>query len=277
MNGPEPIIDVHVHPFTDETIEVMPEWFWEHPREVFAIEDRDISIDQLLRDMDDAEVHRSVLLAFDCETTYGFKLSNQQVAEFVSQAPDRFVGFASVDPNKGELGIRELREAVEDLGLQGLKLHPPTQQFYPNKEQYYPLWETAQDLNLPILSHSGHTFAGGYLKYSEPKFWDDVAADFPDLDIILAHFGFPWVNQVISLGMTRDNIFIDLSGWAPSHIPDKIWTYANSLLADRFMFGTDYPGLLPQRWIQEFKSIDLKNQTKSNILGDNARRIILER
>lgn len=185
-------IDLHVHPFTAEIVAKMPDWFWRHPRRVFAIEGRELSLDTLLADMDEAGVERAVLVAFDCETTYGFRVSNEDVAALVARHPDRFVGFASVDPNKGDRAVRELERAVRELGLRGLKLHPPTQHFYASDRAHYPLWAKAQELRIPVLCHTGHTFVGGYLKYAEPKFLDDVAADFPALKIVLCHFGFPW-------------------------------------------------------------------------------------
>lgn len=267
-------IDFHVHPFTPEILEHTPEWFWRHPRQVFGIRQQDISIDSLLADMDRAGVERAVLLAFDCETTYGFKVSNEEIARIVERHPDRFTGFASVDPHKGEQGVRELEFAVRELGLRGLKLHPPTQQFYASDRAYYPLWAKAQELGIPLLCHTGHTFVGGYLKYSEPKFLDDVAADFPDLIIILSHFGFPWVEQCISLAWTRANVYIELAGWSPKYIPEIIWHFGRSLLADRLIFGTDYPGLTPERWIHDFAEVPLPAEVKEKILYRTAHRLL---
>ncbi|MFQ5858948.1 MAG: amidohydrolase family protein [Anaerolineae bacterium] len=267
-------IDLHVHPFTPEILEKTPEWFWRHPREVFSIHRQTISIDTLLEDMDRADVERAVLLAFDCETTYGFKVSNEDVAEIVRQHPDRFLGFASVDPHKGELGVRELEHSVRELGLRGLKLHPPTQQFYASDKAYYPLWAKTEELQIPLLIHTGHTFAGGYLKYAEPVYIDDVAADFPNLKIVLSHFGFPWVEQVISLAWTRPNVYIELAGWSPIYIPEIIWRFARTLMADRFVFGTDYPGLTAERWIRDFAEVSLDQEVREKILYRNAHAIL---
>ncbi len=267
-------IDFHVHPFTQEILAHTPEWFWRHPREVFGIRQQEISIDSLLDDMDRADVERAVLLAFDCETTYDFKVSNEEIAALVERHPDRFIGFASVDPHKGELGVRQLEFAVRELGLRGLKLHPPTQQFYASDRAYYPLWAKAQELGIPILCHTGHTFVGGYLKYAEPKYLDDVAADFPDLTIVLSHFGFPWVEQCISLAWTRPNVYIELAGWAPKYIPEIIWRFANGKLSDRVIFGTDYPGVGAERFIRELAEIPIREDVKQKILYDTAHRIL---
>ncbi len=267
-------IDVHVHPFTDSILAKTPEWFWRHPRQVFGIGDRSLTIDSLIEDMDRAEVEKAVLLAFDCETTYGFKVANEDIAELVAQHPDRLIGFASVDPHKGEMAVRELERAVKELGLRGLKLHPPTQQFYANDRRYYPLWEKAQELEIPVLIHTGHTFVGGYLKYADPVYVDDVAANFPRLKIMLAHFGFPWVEQAISLAWTRPNVYIELSGWSPKYIPELIWRLALGPLRGRLVFGTDYPGLKPERWIKDFQAIALPEEVKRQILYETARSLL---
>lgn len=267
-------IDLHVHPFTREILAKTPEWFWRRPRKVFGIERREISLDGLLRDMDEAGVERAVLLAFDCETTYGFKVANEDVAAFVALHPDRFVGFASVDPNKGERAARELDFAVKELGLRGLKLHPPTQRFYASDRAHYPLWAKAQELRIPILCHTGHTFAGGYLKYAEPKYLDDVAADFPDLTIILCHFGFPWAEQAVSLAWTRPNVYVELSGWSPKYIPQVVWQYGAKVFPDRVVFGTDYPTMQPQRWLRDFQEVPLPDEVREKILYRNAAAIL---
>ncbi|MGH7610747.1 MAG: amidohydrolase family protein, partial [Candidatus Dormibacteria bacterium] len=219
-------IDLHVHPYTEEVLAVTPEWFWGHARKTFNFQNRPQTVDDMVRAMDLAEVERAVLLAFDCETTHGWKVSNELVARLVSQRPERFLGFASVDPNKGEAAVAELEHAVRELGMRGLKLHPPTQHFYANDRAHYPLWAKAEELGIPVLIHTGHNQSGGRLKYGDPTTVDDVALDFPRLRIILAHFGFPWVEQAISVVWIRRNCYLELSGWSPKYIPELVWRYA---------------------------------------------------
>jgi predicted TIM-barrel fold metal-dependent hydrolase len=269
-----PAIDVHVHPNIPGIVEHYAPSFWGRPRQAFGMETHVFTLDELLSDMDEADVEYSALLAFDCSCSAGWKISNEDVAALVAKHPDRLIGLASVDPHKGHLGAEELEFAVRELGLRGLKLHPPTQHFYADDPFYYPIWAKAEELGVPILCHVGHTFVGGsYLKYAEPKYLDAVAADFPNLTIMCAHFGFPWVEQVISLAWTHPNVVIELSGWSPRYIPDVVWRYA-SKFADRMVFGTDYPGLKPARFIKDLEEIDINDEVKRKILYDNARRIL---
>jgi predicted TIM-barrel fold metal-dependent hydrolase len=267
-------IDVHVHPYTQEVLDVTPEWFWGHARKTFGGMESAISVEQMLAEMDAAEVEKAVVLAFDVETAHGWKVSNELVADIVERAPDRLVGFASVDPNKGELAVRELERAVRELGLKGLKLHPPTQHFVMNERRHYPLWGKCQELGVPMLVHTGHNQSGGRLKYADPTFVDDVALDFPELRIILAHFGFPWVEQAISVAWIRRNCYLELSGWSPKYIPETVWRYANSLLQDRVLFGTDWPVMSMKRWLDDFEATPLKPDVKEKILYRTAARLL---
>ncbi|MHB1524385.1 MAG: amidohydrolase family protein [Candidatus Dormibacteria bacterium] len=267
-------IDIHVHPYTEEVLAVTPEWFWGHARKTFNFDGKPITVDDMVRSMDEAGVELAALLAFDCETTHGWKVPNEMVADLVARRPDRFVGFASVDPNKHQLAIEELEHAVRDLGMRGLKLHPPTQHFYPNDRAHYPLWAKAEELGIPVLVHTGHNQSGGRMQYGDPTHLDEVALDFPNLRLILAHFGFPWVNQAISVTWIRRNCYLELSGWSPKYIPETVWKYAKGIFPDRVLFGTDAPVMTAQRWLRDFEEIELPEDVKRKILYTNSRRLL---
>ncbi len=267
-------IDIHVHPYTEEVLAVTPEWFWGHARKTFNFDGQPITVDDMVRSMDEAGVELAALLAFDCETTHGWKVPNEMVADLVARRPDRFVGFASVDPNKHQLAVEELEHAVRDLGMRGLKLHPPTQHFYPNDRAHYPLWAKAEELGIPVLVHTGHNQSGGRMQYGDPTHLDEVALDFPNLRLILAHFGFPWVNQAISVTWIRRNCYLELSGWSPKYIPETVWKYAKGIFPDRVLFGTDAPVMTAQRWLRDFEEIDLPAEVKRKILYTNSRRLL---
>ncbi len=267
-------IDIHVHPYTEEVLAVTPEWFWGHARKTFNFDGKPITVDDMVRSMDEAGVELAALLAFDCETTHGWKVPNEMVADLVARRPDRFVGFASVDPNKHQLAIEELEHAVRDLGMRGLKLHPPTQHFYPNDRAHYPLWAKAEELGIPVLVHTGHNQSGGRMQYGDPTHLDEVALDFPNLRLILAHFGFPWVNQAISVTWIRRNCYLELSGWSPKYIPETVWKYAKGIFPDRVLFGTDAPVMTAERWLRDFEEIELPEDVKRKILYTNSRRLL---
>lgn len=224
----------------------------------------------------------AVAFDVDTETATGERMSNDEVAELVRRAEGRFIGFASVDPWKGRAAIRELERCC-DLGLRGLKVQPITQAFAPNDRQFYPLWDACQSLGLPILVHTGTTGIGAgapggrglRLGYGRPvPALDDMAADFPDLTIVAAHFAWPWHLELLAVARHKGNVYIDLSGWAPRYIPAEVLQHANSVIPEKFLFGSDYPLLSPDRWLQEFAALELKDHVRSKILYENACRIL---
>lgn len=209
--------------------------------------------------------------------------TNDYVAEMVRRDPDRFIGFATVDPWAGVAAIREVERSVAELGLRGLKLHPIHQAFPPSDPMFYPLYEACDGLGLPILFHTGFAAAGSALpgggglklKYAAPiPSIDDIAADFPNLTIVMAHPGWPWVEEQIAVALHKPNVYIDLSGWSPRYVPEALRREVGSRLKHKIVFGSDYPYISPRRWIDEFRSWGLSEEVEAGVLGGNAARIL---
>jgi uncharacterized protein len=235
-----------------------------------------------------ADVYRSldlqaVIFMIDFETATGFPYpGNERVAEAVRKHPDVFVGFASVDPWKGEAAVREIERSVKELGLRGLKLHPGLQDFQPNERRFGPLYAKCQALGIPIVVHTGHTGAGAglpggggvHLGQCRPIFVDDLAVEFPDLTIVMAHPAWPWHEEQLSVLMHKPNVFMDLSGWSPKYFPPAVVQYANTMLQDKVLFGSDYPVISPERWLRDFQAAAFKEEVRPKILLENARRAL---
>lgn len=225
-----------------------------------------------------------IIFTVDTETASGERpSSNDWVASLVRRWPDRFLGFCTVDPWKGEAAVREVERCVKELGLRGLKLHPVHQKFAPNDPRFYPLYKKCVELGIPVLFHSGFAAAGANLpgggglklKYSAPiPYIDDVAAEFPELTIIMAHPGWPWVEEQIAVALHKANVYIDLSGWAPRYIPEALIREANTRLQDKVLFGSDYPLVRPERWLQEFEQLPIRDHIRPKILKENAKRAL---
>ncbi len=208
---------------------------------------------------------------------------NDYIASLVERWPEQFMGFASVDPHHGKLAVRELERAVADLGLRGLKLHPSTQRFFPNDRAYYPLWEKAAELGIPVMFHTGMTGVGARtpggggitFEYCRPiPYIDDTAAAFPDMQIIMAHPSFPWVAEQLAILNHKPNVWMDLSGWSPLYFDPLLVQYANFLISDRVMFGSDYPLLQPDRWFRDFPEVGFREEVRRGIVFDNANRLL---
>jgi uncharacterized protein len=222
-----------------------------------------------------------VVFTVDERITGRPQVSNDAVAEFAAQNADIAIPFASLDPNRGADAVREARRLVSSGLVRGLKLHPPLQQFFPNDRIAYPLYEVFAEARLPVLFHTGHSgigtgMRGGggiRLKYGHPMPIDDVAVDFPDLPIIMAHPSFPWQDEAISVCLHKAQVYIDLSGWSPKYFSPTLIQYANTLLKTKVLFGSDYPLLTPDRWMADFEKIGIKDEVRPLILKENAMRL----
>lgn len=220
-----------------------------------------------------------IMFTIDSEHQTGLKrISNEEVAEGAMENSDVMIPFASIDPHKGLMGAREARNLIENYKVKGFKFHPTVQGFYPNDRMAYKLYEVIAEYKLPMLFHSGHSgFGSGVrgggglrLEYSNPIHLDDVAIDFPDAPIIIAHPSWPWQDEALSVAMHKPNIYIDLSGWSPKYFPKQLVQYANSLLKKRILFGTDFPLITPDRWMKDFEDAGFKEEVKPLILKENA-------
>jgi predicted TIM-barrel fold metal-dependent hydrolase len=209
------------------------------------------------------------------------QVSNDAVVEFAAANADIAMAFASLNPTRGSEAVREAKRLVASGGIRGLKLHPPLQEFFPNDRLAYPLYEVFAEARLPVLFHTGHSGIGSgmpggggvRLKYGHPMPIDDVAVDFPDMPIILAHPSFPWQDEAISVCLHKPQVYIDLSGWSPKYFSPTLVQYANTLLKHKVLFGSDYPLLTPDRWLSDFEKIGIKDEVRPLILKENAGRL----
>lgn len=225
----------------------------------------------------------AVIFPVDAERETGYRrYTNEEVAEACARHSDILIPFASIDPARGRMGAREARRLIADHGIRGFKFHPTMQGFYPNDRTAYPLYEAIAESGLPALFHTGQTGVGAgmrggngmRLKYSNPMHLDDVAVDFPDMPIVLAHPSFPWQDEALAVATHKPNVWIDLSGWRPKYFPPILVRYADTLLRDRVLFGSDWPMIAPEGWLDEFEDLPIKPENRPGILKGNAARLL---
>ncbi len=225
----------------------------------------------------------AVIFTVDTERANGqVRITNEEVAEEAAEHQDVLIPFASIDPLRGKMGAREARRLIKDYGIRGFKFHPSAQEFYPNERAAYDLYEAIAEAGLPAIFHSGQTGVGAKmrggggvrLKYSDPMFLDDVAVDFPDMPIVIAHPSFPWQENALAVATHKPSVYIDLSGWSPKYFPPILIQYANGLLKDKMLFGSDFPVITPDRWLADFNKIGIKPEVMPMILRDNAIRLL---
>jgi predicted TIM-barrel fold metal-dependent hydrolase len=208
--------------------------------------------------------------------------TNEEIAELAAEHPDVLIPFASVDPARGADGVRMARRLISTHDVRGFKFHPSAQQFFPNDRSVYPLYEAIAEHGRIALFHTGQTGVGAgtrggggiRLKYSNPLFIDDVAVDFPDMPIIMAHPSFPWVDEAISIALHKPTVYIDLSGWSPKYFQPQLVQYANTLLRHKVLFGSDFPVITPDRWLADFEKLSIKPEVRPLILKENAAKLL---
>jgi predicted TIM-barrel fold metal-dependent hydrolase len=222
-----------------------------------------------------------VVFSVDERITGRPQVPNDEVLALAEENADIMIAFSSVDPTRGADAVAEARRLIK-AGTRGFKLHPPVQQFHPNDRAVYPFYEVINEARLPVIFHTGHSgigtgMPGGggiRLKYGNPMDIDDVAVDFPDMPIVLAHPSFPWQDEALSICLHKPQVFIDLSGWSPKYFPPSLIQYANTLLRQKMLFGSDFPFITPERWLADFEKTSIREDVRPLILKENARRLL---
>ncbi|MBO0851930.1 MAG: amidohydrolase, partial [Pseudonocardia sp.] len=207
--------------------------------------------------------------------------TNEEIGELAAEHTDAIIPFASVHPARGRAGARMARRLIESYGFRGFKFHPSVQEFYPNDPTAYPIYEVLAEYRLPALFHTGQNGVGSgtpggggiRLKYSNPMFLDDVAVDFPDMPIIMAHPSFPWQDEALAIAVHKAQVYIDLSGWSPKYFPPQLVHYANTLLRRKVLFGTDFPLFTPERWMSDLERTAIRDEVKPDLMLHNAARL----
>jgi uncharacterized protein len=225
----------------------------------------------------------AVVFTVDATTNTGHPaLSSEDIATRAAEHADVLIPFGSVDPRRGGRAVEQARRLVTEHGVRGFKFHPSLQGFSPDDPLLRPLWATIEELQVPALFHTGQNGIGAglpggrgiKLRYSNPILLDDVAADFPGLTVILAHPSVPWQAEAISMATHKSNVYIDLSGWRPKYFPPELVRAAGGMLRSKVLFGSDYPLISPERWLEDFEQLGIDPEARPGILKDNAARVL---
>ncbi len=238
-----------------------------HTGEPWKPEDFCVPVERLIQDMDRVNIDKTWVLgtAYVPLNSYDPD-SPDYVHEMISKYPDRLIGFHTVDPLGGLAEVRRFERAVKELGIRGMKMLPSYNQVKLNDRRIWPLFEVAQELNAPVIVHTGWSALpqGKMLEYDHPLFLEDVALDFPDLKIVIAHLGFHWAPAAIHFMAKFPNVYADFAYWAetaPLFRAAQIWVWAKKLgVGNRFLWGSDYPYVDFEPGLQFFRKIPAYTQ-----------------
>lgn len=222
--------------------------------------------------MDAAGVDKGILSAW--WGPEGPLISNDEVAQHVRAHPDRLLGLASVDLHRPMSAVRELRRAVRDLGLVGLRMLPWLWGAPPNDRRYYPLYAECVELGVPFCLQVGHA---GPLRPSEPgrpiPYLDEVALDFPELVVVAGHIGYPWTDEMIALATKYENVHIDTSAYKPRRFPPSLVAFMRGHGRRKVLFGSNFPMIVPGACLAELDELGLDDEARALFLGHNAARV----
>ena len=239
--------------------------------------------DVLLKEMDDASIEKAVLHS-EWEFEDPARL-NEEVARLTSEYTDRFFGAVSVDPRKGiSESVKEFKKAVRNTKCVGLSLQPAFFDMLPNDARLYPLYQLCVEFEIPLWLHTGINYAPNHsMEADRPLHLEKILLDFPDIRLVACHSGWPWVGELCAIARKfYPRVFLEIGGIAPKYIFasgtgwDPFFQYANSLLQDQVLFGTDWPAISFSRAVREIKDSPLKEEVKQKILYGNGQRLINE-
>lgn len=184
---------------------------------------------------------------------------DEYTAEWVSNDPEKLIGFAAVDPTEDDY-LERMERAATDLGLRGFKIYPMLARFNPADPTVFPMYAMAERLGLPILSRTGaHPGPRAILKYSQPLLFDEVAQAFPDLKIVMAHMSHPWQRDCAVVLRKHPNVYADVSeaGWVRSW---QAWQALTLMVewgvADKLLFGSDFPFWTPSEGFAKLRRLN---------------------
>ena len=267
-----PIIDFHIHlvkydPPSDSLMDLMDATFpsmeaYKEFETIYA------DPDTFVRMIKDNGLDYGVILAEYAPLTTGIA-THEQVATFC-EGHKELIPFCSINPFTEPKPVDTLKELCGNMGFKGLKLYPTYNHFYPNETRMYPLYAAAQELGIPVLFHTGSSvFKNSRIKYGNPIFFDDVAVDFPDLKVIMAHGGRgAWYDEAMTMIRLHKNVYIDVTGLPVRKLPQYFPEIDR--FSHKFVFGTDWPQVVIKDSIAKFSQIGLSDVSRERILGGNA-------
>jgi len=284
------ILDIHVHPFCKEAHvtpnleEGLQRMYEKHEPKVRERIKANLtryftqrSVEDIIRDMNEAGVGKACIVAMDLTTHYGVEqVTNEDVSRIASAYPDRFIPFACVDPSMGKAAVDKLIHAVKNLKCRGLKLVPPVQHFDFSDPKHYPLWEAALELDIPVWTHTAHqrSHPDSDARLGHPMLVEPVALKYRKLKIILGHCGFPWQWEAWSLVVRHPNVYLDISAYPNlyNHFP---WdAYSKYGVTEKVLFASDYPFPDFKTTLKALKEVQLPSDFEKKILFENAMKLL---
>lgn len=235
------------------------------------------SVPDFLKVLDEAQVEKVVIPALKIRSFLKQELIKdmeiEEVNNILKQNPDRLKGMMGINPFKRMEGVQELERAVKVYGFVGAHLHPYGFGIPLNDAMYYPFYAKCSELDIPVMIQVGHSAESMPSRMGRPLLLDDVALYFPELKIVAAHTGWPWVEELIALAGKHRNVFIATTAHAPKYWDKSLIRFINSWGKDKVLYGTDFPVLSHKESLSQIENLGLKEESRSKLICENAVRV----
>ncbi len=276
-------IDIVVNPYTPEVIaqgRVPTDEDFRDKVRMQAKHRTGLTHEEYIEKMDRAGIERSLLVAFRCgdrRMRTSTEIPYEMVHEACQRYPHRYSGLAGVDPLRGIAGLKELDHAVKELGFVGAHLYPHWVGQAPDAAIYYPYYARCAELGVPIMMQVGHCLLyradTRLATVAKPITLDRVALDFPERTIIGIHLGYPWTEEMIAVCQKHPNVFMAGDAYAPKHWGPSVVHYINTYGQDKFLFGTDWWVIDPERAMDDIDALNFRPVPERKMLRDNALKV----
>ena len=231
----------------------------------------ELPVETTLAVMEQGGIDRSLISAWVAPKNV--MISNDEVASFVAQAPDKLIGVGSVDLSKPMQAVQEVRRCVNELGFKAIRVLPWLWEVPPTDRRFYPVYTACCELRIPFCTQIGHT---GPLMPSEvgrPIYLDQVALDFPELVIVGGHIGYPWTDEAIAVATKHENVYIDTSAYTAKRYPPALVEFMRGHGRHKVLFGTNYPMIMPAKALEALDTLGLEDEAQDLFLSGNASRV----
>lgn len=230
---------------------------------------------EFIRELDENGIVVAVYVGRDLESTTGWKLSNDYVAQVVKRYPGRLIGFGGIDPKKGRKAVREARRAITELKLSGVAIDPFRAGISADDRLFYPIYEVCAEESVPVIITIGPLPSPAmYMEFGSPTAVDRVATDMPELTIICSHGGWPFTNEMIAIAWRHDRVFFETSLYEGMPGASAWVEAANTILVKKILFASGYPARSFADALKLYAGLPLSDQARARVMRENARELL---
>lgn len=235
--------------------------------------------DEMVALMDEAGVDKHCIVQFIMrsyrEDRMIVDVRPEEVAEVIRAYPNRFIGFAGINPQRGMDGVREMERSIKELGFKAAYLHIYGFDIPINHRRLYPFYAKCEELGVPVSMQIGHSAESMPSEHARPILLDNIALDFPGLVIVGTHTGWPWTEEMIAMAWKHENVYIGMDAHMPKFWDESLLRFIKTRGQDKAIWGTNGPTAFTHSHIlPQVDELNLKPHIKRKLLRDNAMKVL---